>query len=1075
MPRVILRLCLPLLLLSAAGHPQEPPKSAAVAPDYSKEPFIMERLHTTQHFENDGTGTRRTLARIKVQNEAGVQALGQLVLGYNSANEEMTVDAVRVLKADGTVVTATAGAVQDLSAPIEREAPIYTDYRQKHITVPGLRPGETLEYQITTTITRPLAAGHFWLEYNFTRQAIVLDEQLEVTFPAGRAVKIKTQPREADAPPLLHEEAAAEGRQIHRWRSANPARDDDQDDDTPAPRKKKNRKKGQEFSSDVHLTTFQSWAEVGRWYAQLQRERVAPSDAVQAKARELTAGLSSDSEKVEGLYNFVARNFRYVSLSFGVGRYQPHAASEVLSNQYGDCKDKHTLLAALLDAAGLRAWPVLINTQRKIDVEMPSPSQFDHVISAVPLGDQLWWMDTTTEVAPFRLLSANLRKKQALVIPADGSEPRLLETPADPPFPSTQHVEIEGVISELGKLDAKVTYQLRGDGELPLRMAFRRTPQGRWKEVGQMVAYSDGLGGQVSDVIPSDPAETTVPFRLEYRVSIPNFLDWSGKESQLRIPLPNIGMPSGDAELEADDDPIDLGSPTDVTTRLRLTLPAQYQARAPVPMGLKRDYAEYRSNYKVEGQTFLAERNLRFLQREVAAARARDYVNFSRAVNSDEAQTIRVTSAVAGMPVIPEAAKADELFQAAGAALRNRNYELAARLLERVAALEPKHQRAWLLLGTAHSALRQYEAAVAAFRKQVELNPYDEFAYTGIGAVFLEQQKYAEAVEAFRQQLEVKPLDAHAQASLGYALHRMGRYEEAANELEKAAVLDARSAGLQVNLGRTYLKLNQPEDALRAFDKAVELQPSATTFNNVAYELSLANTHLERAQQYAESAVAATAARLRNVSLSRLTLDDLQRVSSMAAYWDTLGWVFFQKGELDKAEKFVEASWRLDLHGEVGDHLGQVYEKRGHKEAAAQLYALALAASRPVPETRERLAKLTGASGAQTESLITAAAEQLEALRRIRIKQVIAGEATAEFFVLLAPGPEGTAVVEEVKFIRGDEALRPFGNALRAAEFGKAFPDDTPTKLVRRGTLSCGKESGCSFALLAADSVTSLN
>lgn len=1071
MPRAVLGLCL-ILLFIAAAYAQEPAETAARSSDYSKEPFIIERLHTSQHFENDGTGTRRVFARIKVQNEAGVQALGQLVLGYNSANEEMSVDAVRVHKADGSVVTATATAVQDLSAPVEREAPIYTDYRQKHITVPGLRPGETLEYEITTRITSPLATGHFWLEYNFTRQAIVLDEQLEVSFPAGRAVKIKTQPREEDDPPLIHEEAAAQGRQIHRWKSANPTRDDQKEDDTPAPRKKK--KKSKEYSSEVHLTTFQSWAEVGRWYAQLQRERVAPNDAVLAKARELTAGLSSDPEKVEGLYNFVARNFRYVSLSFGVGRYQPHAAGDVLSNQYGDCKDKHTLLAALLDAAGLRAWPVLINAQRKIDEEMPSPSQFDHVISAVPLGDQLWWMDTTTEVAPFRLLSANLRRKQALVIPADGSEPHLLETPPDPPFPSTQHVEIEGSISELGKLEAKVTYTLRGDGELPLRMAFRRTPQGRWKEVGQMVAYSDGLGGQVTDVTPSDPADTAAPFRLEYRISIPNFLDWSSKESQLRIPLPNIGMPSGDPELEADDDPIELGSPTDVHTRLKLTLPAQYAARAPVPMGLKRDYAEYRSNYKVEGQTILAERTLRFLQREVAAARARDYVNFARAVDSDEAQTVRVTSTVAGTPVIPESAKADELFLAAAAAQHNRNFKVAIELLERVVALEPRHKGAWRALAAARFSNLQYEEGIVAMQKQIELNPYDETAYSLLGGVHLMRQKYPEAVEAFRKQLEIKPLDSFAQSGLGIALHHMGKHEEAVHELEKAAVLDPKSADLQVNLGRAYLKLKNADEALKAFDKAVELQPSATIFNNVAYELSLANTHLDRAQQYAESAVTATAARLRNVSLSRLTLDDLQRVSSMAAYWDTLGWVFFQKGDLDRAEKFIEASWLLDFHGEVGDHLAQIYEKRGQKDKAARQYALSLAATRPVPETRDRMAALLK-KDPDTYVKEMKAAERLSLLRTIKLGPLVKESATAEFFVLLAPGTGRNAAVEDVKFIRGDEMLRPFTDTLRSAKLAAMFPDETPTKLVRRGILSCGKDSGCSFVLLTPDSVTSVN
>ena len=104
---------------------------------------------------------------------------------------------------------------------------------------------------------------------------------------------------------------------------------------------------------DVQLTTFGSWEEVGRWYAGLEKERRAPSKEVRTKAEELTKGLTSNLEKTEALYDFVAKNFRYVSLSLGLARYQPQAAADVLHNQYGDCKDKNTLLAALLEAEGL--------------------------------------------------------------------------------------------------------------------------------------------------------------------------------------------------------------------------------------------------------------------------------------------------------------------------------------------------------------------------------------------------------------------------------------------------------------------------------------------------------------------------------------------------------------------------------------------------------------------------------------------------------------------------------------------------------------------------------------------------
>src|SRR5260370_3137120 len=118
----------------------------------------------------------------------------------------------------------------------------------------------------------------------------------------------------------------------------------------------------------------------------MEKGRRLPSPEVRAKALELSKGLKGDLAKTEGLYDFVAKNFRYVSLSLGVGRYQPHSAADVLHNQYGDCKDKHTLLESLLEAEGLHASSVLINYSRKLDPDMPSPSPLDHVITLLPLG-----------------------------------------------------------------------------------------------------------------------------------------------------------------------------------------------------------------------------------------------------------------------------------------------------------------------------------------------------------------------------------------------------------------------------------------------------------------------------------------------------------------------------------------------------------------------------------------------------------------------------------------------------------------------------------------------------------------
>ena len=118
-------------------------------PDYSKEPVVIEQLHVQYRFEGDGTGSKRQVVRTRVQSEAALQQWGQLRFGYNSASESCEIRSVRVIKPDGSVVTAGADAVQELNGPIQRNAPVYTDYREKHVTVEHV-----LEYEMVTNIHR---------------------------------------------------------------------------------------------------------------------------------------------------------------------------------------------------------------------------------------------------------------------------------------------------------------------------------------------------------------------------------------------------------------------------------------------------------------------------------------------------------------------------------------------------------------------------------------------------------------------------------------------------------------------------------------------------------------------------------------------------------------------------------------------------------------------------------------------------------------------------------------------------------------------------------------------------------
>lgn len=105
-----------------------------------------------------------------------------------------------------------------------------------------------------------------------------------------------------------------------------------------------------------------SWRGVGEWYERLGKDRNKPDAMINAKAQELVQGKTEFRDRVNAIAGFVQRDIRYVAIEIGVGGEQPHAAADTFHARYGDCKDKATLLSAMLNAVGLRStWVMWIH------------------------------------------------------------------------------------------------------------------------------------------------------------------------------------------------------------------------------------------------------------------------------------------------------------------------------------------------------------------------------------------------------------------------------------------------------------------------------------------------------------------------------------------------------------------------------------------------------------------------------------------------------------------------------------------------------------------------------------------
>ncbi len=1048
-------LCLVLSSLSAAQQPVAPagasapqlPRISADA-DYSKQAVVVARRRTTYRFENDGRGTRSEETALRVQSEAGVQQLGQLRFGYNSGNQNLEIAYVRVRKPDGSLVTAGPSAVHDMTAPVARIAPLYTDYHEKHVTVPGLRPGDLLEYKIVVETTTPLAPNQFWMEHTFREDLIVLDEQLTIDVPKSRQVTLKTQPE------FSKYETRKEGdRRTYTWSWKNlSTRADREKAEAEAGAPRARPKKATDQPASVQLTTFRNWDELGRWYAGLEKDRRAPSDDLRAKAGELTKNLASNREKVQAIYDYVAKNYRYVSLSFGLGRYQPHAAEEVFRNAYGDCKDKETLLAAMLDALGFHPNTVLIHSEHKLDVDVPSPLQFDHVIGDLKLGDQTIWMDTTTEVAPIGMLLLQLRNRKALQIKPDGST-EIVTTPSTIPYQAFSRDEVEGQVSGLGKLTAHSMLTTRGDGEVMLRGLLRLIPEAQWTDLLSGAFSRLGMrGAKITNLKVSDLNDTSRPLVLEFDMALANFLDWTAKETKFPPPLEHFAFPRAD---ENDSEPIKLGGPIQSTGIVKLRLPETLSVTLPAPFTIKRDYAEYSAEYSFADHVFSAERKLIVNVPELPPARASDVQSFGRVLDADNRQQVRTESAGDPSVAATRDATTEELEDAADHALRARKFKQAAVLFRKVTEKDPKHKYAWNNLGRAYMGLKEYDKASEAYHKALEVNAYDPWAWNNLGRVHEQEQRYDEAIRDYQKQIEINPLDPYAHTNLGNLFLTLHRNAEAVPELERAVSINPDNLGIQQLLGTSYLRVGQTEKAMEVFEKVLRKSPTPPVWNNVAYSLADNHQRLDKAREYAESAVSTTETELRNLPPETAERNALPLSVSLASYWDTLGWVLFRQGDTDKAEKYISAAWKHSESGEVGYHLAKIYEKQEDKQKVIEMYAAAAAATTHIEP--EALASLKQYVGAKTAEQMIAAERAARSKQRSIELNWSAKEGSAEVLLTFA----GSGDVRSGTFLVGSEELKPHESDLSHLKLTLPFPDSTTDGFVHKGVVTCAPSSGC--------------
>jgi Domain of Unknown Function with PDB structure (DUF3857) len=634
-------------------------------------PFQIQLLETHIRFGANGNSRKEVHTIVRINNVLGAHQFARLAFDYNRAFQQVEIPMVRVSHANGGTSEILPSAVTDARNPAAEQFPAYSDVRVKSVRILGLQERDTIEYRVITTAKHPPLAPDFWLEHNFDGSGQVAEEIYEIELPALRIEKTSTEQSPAadsslkpsvnhltlkysgdlPAPSVESRGEAGTGYTAFRWTVKGRGRETSG----------KTAADGASLASDLEVSTYGNWDDLSAGIFKLWGPQAGmTTPGVRAKADELTRGATNVQAKLGSLYDFVSTKIATVDLPLTSTGMAIRAPEDILSAGYGTAIDKAALLIALAHAEQIELEGMLVSgdsSQAPSGTDHPlgpvNPGVFDHVLVCAHGISPPLFLDPGMEVAPFGVVSADLRGKTAfrirpLAMPSQDSLKvgRVWTViPGSLPFHAMQNVMVEASVSHEGTLAAKVKYTMRGDNELLLRVAFHQSAKEKWKDVANLLALSDGFRGQVTSVRASDPLATKQPFTVEYELTQPRFVDWSKKPVRIPALLPQIGLPdAAGATAGQKAGKIDLGTPLEVQTSLTLRLPAGTQVQTPAGTSVARDYATFSSKYSATQNMVMASRHINFLKREIPADRGPDYDAFVHAVQNDQAQFLVLVS-----------------------------------------------------------------------------------------------------------------------------------------------------------------------------------------------------------------------------------------------------------------------------------------------------------------------------------------------------------------------------------------------------------------------------------------------
>ncbi|HEU5413039.1 MAG TPA: DUF3857 domain-containing protein [Candidatus Angelobacter sp.] len=564
-----------------------------------------------QQLEANGLDRVHVQQLFFIGSDAALDAHRLTEIRYSPSSEILRVIRARDWKPDGKSLDA-----QDLGDREESDSSLsmYYDARTRALRFTGLEKGDVVEveYAMSPALRSSQYGKYFGELVFFAGQAETQLKRYVLIAPSTET--IYSHAEKVQPPTVL----ARDENKIFVWESHQ----------VPALLREPRGPGMTELAPYVHVSTFSDWRQLGAWYADLVRPQFALDQTLQEKLSALLEGKHNDREKIAAIQDFVLRSTHYVAQEFGIYSYKPYPVAQTYARRFGDCKDKASLMIALLRAAGIEARLALVRTRSlgSVAATPASIAVFNHAIVYIPKYDL--WLDGTADYA-VRELPLDDQGAMALTVALDGTA-QLRYTPMSRAADNyTRHI-IQAQLTSHGTIRFSGSTAARGEDAPGLRqeLSVREQQLDSWRrDLAQVFPSVQVYSVTVRDEKWAAEEKSDDSINVDFRG------DLSSAPRKRLVSLSSTWMPRSYAATLAPSSTrsqdLVLFAPWTTEEEIHVALPAGARvAELPHDRSITTAFGSLRLHYRKLPGSILVQSKIEFDNTRIAAADYREFRDF---------------------------------------------------------------------------------------------------------------------------------------------------------------------------------------------------------------------------------------------------------------------------------------------------------------------------------------------------------------------------------------------------------------------------------------------------------------